>query len=78
VAGSSSGTGAVPVPLGAADRRKLAAVPADGEGHAIDLSSLDDYRVPTTACRQPRARRFGRTGMSQKGNSLLCPRRTAA
>ncbi|WP_328506583.1 sensor histidine kinase [Streptomyces sp. NBC_00391] len=45
VVGSSSGTGAVPVPLGAADRRKLAAVPADGDGHTIDLSSMDDYRV---------------------------------
>ncbi|MPY56038.1 sensor histidine kinase [Streptomyces spongiae] len=45
VVGSSSGAGALPVPLGAADKRKLAAVPADGQGHSIDLSSLDDYRV---------------------------------
>ncbi|WP_399039894.1 sensor histidine kinase [Streptomyces sp. 3330] len=40
-----SGTGAVDVTLGAADRATLAAVPADGKGHTIDLSALDDYRV---------------------------------
>ena len=45
VVDSSSGAGTRPVPLGAADRRRLAAVPTDGGGHTIDLSSLDDYRV---------------------------------
>ncbi|WP_230193833.1 sensor histidine kinase [Streptomyces coriariae] len=45
VVGSSTGAGAQNVPLAAADRRTLAAVPADGAGHTIDLSALDDYRV---------------------------------
>lgn len=45
VVGSSTGTGAQNVPLTAVDRRTLAAVPADGAGHTIDLSALDDYRV---------------------------------
>ncbi|MFF9130839.1 sensor histidine kinase [Streptomyces sp. NPDC014806] len=33
------------VPLSARDRQKLAAVPADGRGHSVHLSALDDYRV---------------------------------
>ncbi|MDX3311749.1 sensor histidine kinase [Streptomyces sp. NPDC054884] len=41
----STGAGARNVPLGAADRRTLAGVPADGRGHTVDLSALDDYRV---------------------------------
>ncbi|MCX5372229.1 cell wall metabolism sensor histidine kinase WalK [Streptomyces sp. NBC_00103] len=45
VVGSSTGAGAQNVPLAAADRRTLAAVPADGAGHTIDLTALDDYRV---------------------------------
>ncbi|MEV1063603.1 HAMP domain-containing sensor histidine kinase [Streptomyces sp. NPDC050263] len=45
VVGSSTGAGAQNVPLGAADMRTLAEVPADGKGHTIDLSALDDYRV---------------------------------
>ncbi|WP_107422129.1 sensor histidine kinase [Streptomyces lushanensis] len=35
----------VPVPLTRADRRTLAAVPPDGRGHNIALSSLGAYRV---------------------------------
>ncbi|WSP87093.1 HAMP domain-containing histidine kinase [Streptomyces sp. NBC_01235] len=45
VVGSSTGTGALNVALDAADRRRLAAVPTDGDGHPIDLSELGDYRV---------------------------------
>lgn len=41
----ATGAGARNVPLSAADRRTLAAVPADGRGHTVDLSALDDYRV---------------------------------
>ncbi|WP_066374697.1 sensor histidine kinase [Herbidospora mongoliensis] len=33
------------VRLSAVDRRSLLAVPVDGEGHQIELSTLDDYRV---------------------------------
>jgi two-component system OmpR family sensor kinase len=33
------------VDLSAADRRALAAVPADGHGHDVDVSTLGDYRV---------------------------------
>ncbi|MCX5058426.1 HAMP domain-containing histidine kinase [Streptomyces sp. NBC_00201] len=33
------------VPLSARDREQLLAVPADGKGHGIDLSTLDAYRV---------------------------------
>ncbi|MER6559608.1 HAMP domain-containing sensor histidine kinase [Streptomyces sp. NPDC001027] len=43
--GSHTGSDARNVALGAADRRTLADVPADGRGHTIDLSALDDYRV---------------------------------
>lgn len=42
---SGSGTGAVTVSLGARDRRELAGLPADGEGHTTELSSLGDYRM---------------------------------
>lgn len=45
---SGSGTGTVTVSLGAQDRRRLAGLPADGEGHTVDLSSLGDYRVMAT------------------------------
>ncbi|WP_053748686.1 sensor histidine kinase [Streptomyces sp. MMG1533] len=38
-------TGTRNVPLTAQDRRRLAALPVDGTGHTVDLSSLDDYRV---------------------------------
>lgn len=42
---SGSGTGAVTVSLGARDRSELAGLPADGEGHTTELSSLGDYRM---------------------------------
>ncbi|MFF1298399.1 MULTISPECIES: sensor histidine kinase [unclassified Streptomyces] len=45
---SGSGTGTVTVSLGARDRWQLAQVPADGEGHTTDLSSLGDYRMMAT------------------------------
>ncbi|MER5436452.1 HAMP domain-containing sensor histidine kinase [Streptomyces sp. NPDC002588] len=48
VVGSSTGTGTQNVPLGAADGRRLAAVPADGEGHTVGLSALGEYRVMAT------------------------------
>ncbi|MFK4102308.1 sensor histidine kinase [Streptomyces sp. NPDC019531] len=38
-------TGTLNVDLTAADRKRLAAIPADGRGHSVDLSALDDYRV---------------------------------
>ncbi|NKZ08043.1 sensor histidine kinase [Actinomadura latina] len=34
-----------PVPLTAADRRSLAAVPPDGRGRSLSLSALEEYRV---------------------------------
>ncbi|MDQ1072048.1 sensor histidine kinase [Streptomyces canus] len=37
--------GTLNVGLTADDRKRLAAVPADGRGHSLDLSALDDYRV---------------------------------
>lgn len=37
--------GTLDVALTAADRKRLAAIPADGRGHSVDLSTLDDYRV---------------------------------
>ncbi|WP_307167445.1 sensor histidine kinase [Streptomyces rishiriensis] len=43
--GRGAGTDAQDVTLDAADRSMLAAVPADGKGHTIDLAALDDYRV---------------------------------
>ncbi|MHB9862982.1 sensor histidine kinase [Streptomyces sp. YIM S03343] len=36
------------VPLTERDRRQLVAVPADGRGHSVELSSLDSYRVMAT------------------------------
>lgn len=45
---SGSGTGTVTVSLGPRDRRQLAELPADGEGHTTDLSSLGDYRMMAT------------------------------
>jgi two-component system OmpR family sensor kinase len=43
---SGTGTGGtVTVSLGARDRRRLAGLPADGEGHTTELSSLGDYRM---------------------------------
>ncbi|MFE1883202.1 two-component sensor histidine kinase, partial [Streptomyces diastatochromogenes] len=36
------------VDLTAGDRKQLAAVPADGRPHTVDLSALDDYRVVAT------------------------------
>ncbi|MFF5499023.1 sensor histidine kinase [Streptomyces aquilus] len=36
------------VPLTGGDERRLAAVPADGKAHTVDLSALDDYRVLAT------------------------------
>ncbi|MDH6432928.1 two-component system OmpR family sensor kinase [Streptomyces sp. SAI-144] len=41
-------TGTLNVALTAADRQRLAAVPADGRGHSVGLSALDDYRVIAT------------------------------
>ncbi|MFC8429121.1 sensor histidine kinase [Streptomyces sp. NPDC057253] len=41
-------TGTLNVDLTAADRERLAAIPADGRGHSVDLSALDDYRVLAT------------------------------
>ncbi|MEW2559700.1 sensor histidine kinase [Streptomyces griseorubiginosus] len=38
-------TGTLNVGLTAADRARLAAIPADGRGHSVDLSALDDYRM---------------------------------
>ena len=38
-------TGTLNVPLTTRDRKRLAAVPVDGQGHTLDLSTLDDYRV---------------------------------
>ncbi|MDQ0759322.1 sensor histidine kinase [Streptomyces canus] len=40
--------GTLNVGLTADDRKRLAAVPADGRGHSIGLSALDDYRVIAT------------------------------
>ncbi|MFA1550253.1 sensor histidine kinase [Actinomadura chokoriensis] len=37
--------GVAPVPLTAADRRTLAAVPVDGRGRSMSLSALEEYRV---------------------------------
>ncbi|MEH0420435.1 HAMP domain-containing sensor histidine kinase [Streptomyces sp. B21-083] len=48
VVASGSGTGTVTVTLGARDRRKLAALPADGGGHTADLPALGDYRLMVT------------------------------
>ena len=48
VVASGSGAGTVTVSLGAQDARRLAGLPADGEGHTLDLSSLDDYRMMAT------------------------------
>ncbi|MFF0156166.1 sensor histidine kinase [Streptomyces sp. NPDC005263] len=45
VVASGSGTGTVPVSLGAEDTRRLAGLPADGKGHTTRLSSLGEYRV---------------------------------
>lgn len=46
---SGSGTGGtVTVSLGAQDTRELTELPADGEGHTMDLSSLGDYRMMAT------------------------------
>ncbi|WP_326721726.1 MULTISPECIES: HAMP domain-containing sensor histidine kinase [unclassified Streptomyces] len=46
VVASGRGTGGtVTVALGARDRRELAGLPADGEGHTTELSSLGDYRM---------------------------------
>ncbi|WP_371661046.1 sensor histidine kinase [Streptomyces sp. NBC_00280] len=45
VVASGSGTGTVTVALNARDRKRLAGLPADGEGHTVDLSTLDDYRM---------------------------------
>jgi two-component system, OmpR family, sensor kinase len=41
-------TGTLNVALTAADRKRLAGVPADGRGHSVGLSALDDYRVIAT------------------------------
>lgn len=41
-------SGTLNVDLTAADRDRLAAVPADGRGHSVDLSALADYRVLAT------------------------------
>ncbi|WP_069761387.1 cell wall metabolism sensor histidine kinase WalK [Streptomyces sp. LUP47B] len=41
-------SGTLNVDLTAADRERLAAVPADGRGHSVGLSALDDYRVIAT------------------------------
>ncbi|MET9455963.1 HAMP domain-containing sensor histidine kinase [Streptomyces canus] len=41
-------TGTLNVDLTAADRERLADVPADGRGHSVGLSALDDYRVIAT------------------------------
>ncbi|MEU6252969.1 HAMP domain-containing sensor histidine kinase [Streptomyces sp. NPDC047043] len=38
-------TGVVDVTLTARDNKRLAAVPADGQGHSVDISALCDYRV---------------------------------
>ena len=48
VVASGSGTGTVTVELSARDRRRLAGLPADGEGHTAHLSSLGDYRMMAT------------------------------
>ncbi|MEU0075217.1 HAMP domain-containing sensor histidine kinase [Streptomyces sp. NPDC006332] len=45
VVASGSGTGTVPVSLGAEDTRRLAGLPADGEVRTTHLSSLGEYRV---------------------------------
>lgn len=45
VVASGSGTGTVTVSLGTQDRRRLAGLPADDEGHTTDLSSLGEYRL---------------------------------
>ncbi|MET7857706.1 HAMP domain-containing sensor histidine kinase [Streptomyces sp. NPDC005318] len=45
VVGSTSGTSDLSAPLSTGDRRELAAVPADGRGHTVDLSSLGAYRL---------------------------------
>ncbi|MBC9731208.1 cell wall metabolism sensor histidine kinase WalK [Streptomyces sp. TRM68367] len=51
VVASGSGTGTVTVPLGVQDRRELAGLPADGQGHTTELSSLGEYRMMATAGR---------------------------
>ncbi|WP_324788687.1 HAMP domain-containing sensor histidine kinase [Streptomyces sp. H51] len=38
-------TGIKAVPMTSRDKRQLVAVPADGRGHTVELSALDDYRV---------------------------------
>ncbi|MCX4763665.1 HAMP domain-containing histidine kinase [Streptomyces sp. NBC_01275] len=48
VVASGSGTGTVTVALGAQDRRRLAGLPADGQGHTTALSSLGEYRMMAT------------------------------
>ncbi|MDX2678172.1 sensor histidine kinase [Streptomyces sp. NY05-11A] len=48
VVASGSGTGTATVALGARDRRRLAELPADGEGHTTELASLGDYRMMAT------------------------------
>ncbi|MER5177862.1 HAMP domain-containing sensor histidine kinase [Streptomyces sp. NPDC002896] len=45
VVGSSSGTGDLSAPLNAGDKKELAAVQTDGQGHTVDLSSLGAYRL---------------------------------
>ncbi|MFF4834490.1 sensor histidine kinase [Streptomyces sp. NPDC001315] len=45
---SGDATANLNVPLSAGDEKQLAVVPADGRGHTVDLSSLDDYRVLAT------------------------------
>lgn len=45
VVASGSGTDTVTVSLRARDRRELAGLPTDGEGHTIDLSAVGDYRM---------------------------------
>ncbi|WP_329274516.1 sensor histidine kinase [Streptomyces sp. NBC_01451] len=51
VVASGRGTGTATVELSARDRKRLAGLPADGEGHTVDLSALDDYRMMATAGR---------------------------
>ncbi|RRR72051.1 cell wall metabolism sensor histidine kinase WalK [Streptomyces sp. RP5T] len=41
-------SGTLAVDLSSGDRRRLAAVPVDGRGHSVDLSTLADYRVLAT------------------------------
>ncbi|GHB76724.1 sensor histidine kinase [Streptomyces umbrinus] len=48
VVASGSGTGTATVALSARDRKRLAGLPADGRGHTVDLSTLDDYRMMAT------------------------------